>query len=733
MEKSKQNNNDQNNWKIDPNRAKFRLSMMTLFLVFLTFSLLQIDSQVHLPSHYIETNVANDYTHQISHLSTYDDNEHVLSVGSEVDFVRSVNRGLASIAQGEATASKYTVIDSEKDGKDGIIKSIFDVAGKPVTYQQDVLFVLDSSSSMNMWSKPEHSAKTIHCLNANHYYRIPAKTFINTSDKDIFFHPSDEFGSVIWENISQEQWRSFMNEYGLEVREVSRGMIELWNPVGNHYKKEEGAYVHLPVDEKMLEKASFATPGVNAHDCTDRLTTAKSSIQALMRRILKAGEGNRIGLIDFAADHLDYTSFTDSYADLIQGLKNTHSDFDGDTDQLFNFVKELVHKQQSENIPLKIILVTDGATDKDASSIGIINEIKAHKDVEIFSTGIHIHNEAFLREFASSQDHFMNTTNEKSFVDYFKGLTTELVAEPNVNLAFNTMPAFSLYCDKEHPITIGDKIYTNIDEVPSSLLEVSADETHYKWNIGAIGLEGRRFSFYTKMDEEVRFANPGSKQYSTTDIARLHYRQLTASLQSVAAGSEVIQPVKQPKEVLVENSFISTEKSIKRVDGLDITYEIRVFNHGNLDLKDVKIRDIIPEGVYHKDGGKPSKRNSFVDFTIRQIKGGNTYTITYVGRVFPTELADSLALKQGQAILLSGQSLDVPIANYQLATSGVKIKGYQAQGQASAATTIVLSHEYVYPEHTRNLFLAEVFGFVTIVLGVILFRIRKVKRIAIEE
>ncbi|MDH6414983.1 MULTISPECIES: VWA domain-containing protein [unclassified Breznakia] len=697
-------NNKKSNWKLDLKSQKLRLFLMVFFLVSLGFSMIQIEHKFQTPNHYIETRRLDNQTSQVSHVSTYD-YQNPIAIGSDVDYKRSINRGLSRLDEGEAIAKKYAVIASEEDGKNGIIKSIYDVVGKPVTYQQDVLFVLDSSSSMNMYAQQAYAAQTIHCLHDEHYYKIAAHTFINTTDKDIYFQPSTSFGLLKWSNISQDQWKHFMNEYKLKEVEVSKQMIEAWNPVAHHYKKEKGKYVHIKTDQKLLEEHTFASPKNHVDGCTDRLSIAKSSIQSLTRSMLKASEGNQIGFISFSGTHTDYTAFTSEYANIIEGIHNTKSDVEGNTDALFSYVEKIVseRKQERVDVPLKIILISDGASTHDKSSLPIINRIKMLDDVEIFATGIHVENDIVLRAFATDETHFMNAISENHFIEYFKNLTTKLVTRPEVNLTFTLAEAFTIYCDTTHPITIGEKEYTSIDQVPSSLLEISKDAKDYQWNIGAIGLDGRRLSFYTKMDEDIRYATTGTHNYSTTDTAQLNYQELLASVDGIASGNQIMMPLYQLQEVSVLNSQIETKKRIKKTDGNTITYQIDVYNNGSMDLHNIVLVEFLEDNITHIKDEKNTSKKRYVNFKIDELAAGKHAIITYEAIVDKDTLDNSTQ-------------------------ANIEIRNYEAYSKASRAKDVLMSQEYLYREHSSNTYMAEFCGFITVALGLLLLRLRKIRK-----
>ncbi|TDW25285.1 putative repeat protein (TIGR01451 family) [Breznakia blatticola] len=666
--------------------------------------MIQIEHKFQTPNHYIETRRVNNQISQVSHISTYD-YQNPIAIGSDVDYKRSINRGLSRLDEGEAIAKKYAVIASDEDGKNGIIKSIYDVVGKPVTYQQDVLFVLDSSSSMNMYAQQAYAAQTIHCLHDEHYYKIPARTFINTSNKDIYFQPNKFFGLLIWSNISQQQWENFTNTYNLKNTEVTQQMIEAWNPVVHHYKKEDTKYVHIKADAKQLKNHAFASPQSHVDGCTDRLSIAKSSIQSLTRSMLKASEGNQIGFVSFSGTHTDYTAFTNEYATIIEGIHNTKSDVEGNTDALFSYVEKIVNerKQQRESVPMKIILISDGASTHDQTSLPIINRIKMLDDVEIFATGIHVENDTVLRAFASDETHFMNATSENHFVEYFKSLTTELVTRPEVNLTFTLSEAFTIYCDITHPITIGDKQYTGIDQVPSSLLEISKDAKAYQWNIGAIGLDGQRLSFYTKMDEDIRYTTTGTHNYSTTDKAQLNYRELLASVDGIASGNQIMMPLYQLREVSVLNSQLETKKRIKKIDGNTITYQIDVYNNGSMDLRNIVLVEFLEDNITYVNDEKNTSEKRYVNFKIDELAAGKHAIITYEA-------------------IVDNDTLDISTQ------ANIEIRSYEAHSKASRAKDVLMSQEYLYREHSSNTYMAEFCGFITVALGLLLLRLRKIRK-----
>lgn len=274
------------------------------------------------------------------------------SCPSLADIINSISNGMAA---GEVRAKKTVFFESPADAKKGYLKTNIDLVGNPsatTTDPMDILFVVDTSGSMNMFStEPNYKSSVSPCLNEEHYYMIPANwtggynsaSFTNNSNRNLYFRMKDLCPNGV--TACSDIEITTLNKYLQETYDLSNQPItasggdqtkNFWgafnSEFSHHYipttetggeiledqeicfKEENGSirrtYSNMRrstlYDSWKASHTGYGSPDFNNDDgCFDRMMVTRQLLKSFSQDVLATnkngaeGTNNRVAMLDF--------------------------------------------------------------------------------------------------------------------------------------------------------------------------------------------------------------------------------------------------------------------------------------------------------------------------------------------------------------------------------------------------------------------------------------------------
>ncbi|MFV0465681.1 MAG: Spy0128 family protein [Lachnospiraceae bacterium] len=478
-----------------------------------------------------------------------------VSIGEEKEFGTSISELISAILTGEAGVTKNAAFEDEEDARNGIVKTIFDVATKPVKQEIDVVLVLDVSASMSMWINDSAyslysgagAASTMPCLHADHYYHIPEGTW-GATGTGVYFKMSDEFGGAIpWYTISSSQWSAFETKYALslpsEMKDPASDLfgstqamekykkIGAWKPQDHHYSFDGANYNSIPASPET--GFYYSSPWSSVDGCYDRMMVLHESVSSMSSEIMSANTGNRIAVITFASTAgpgmfgtKDGTAldFTNSLTDVEAALPTASTLAITNYESGLNKAAEFLNARSDTSRKAFTIFVSDGEPNQ-GNAINGADNVKNNTNSKLYCVGLQAGGIGILQQMATDTDHYKDFNDVEEFKDYFKqALVQQITPTHGAVLTDVIADELEIICDADHPITVGEVAYTSLADLPSELLIV--DGQRISWMCDSVTEAGGRLSFYSKLKESVMFGEQGSYLYDTNESANLRYNKI---------------------------------------------------------------------------------------------------------------------------------------------------------------------------------------------------------------
>ena len=479
-----------------------------------------------------------------------------------------------------------------------------------------------------MWTN-NRSVSTVPDMNPEHYYRIPQGTFNTTEDIFIKIRDYGKYSSWITLSTDSSWWGNLYNAHGLSG---SHGNLEIynWNPWDNLYKYENGEYIHLP----MNATKTFESPVGNTDGSFDRMMVQMESALNLTKLTLEADPNNTVAVTTFAGSVVSDVNFTNDLS-IIETVLANHDGHDNTRwgDGLNQALTNL-NARVDTNKTSYVIFITDGLPTDGNNGLNKANQIKNETNAIIYSIGIQSNALDKLTPLATSPEHAYDAVDSTDFINYIDKITKDIIMQPKGTLVEVISDQFDFYIDATHPFVIGDEVYTTFESIPDNLL----DKQTFTLNMEQIDSEGKRINFYTKAKEELVFGNYDKvTEIKTNAEANLTYNKIIKDPNTGILSydpNETILEVSSPV-LSILSTKIQVLKSSDKTDivqnGDTIKYILKATNTNGYALKDITVKDKLPQGTSYISGG--TLNGDYVDFNIEEIKQGETIDLELVVKV----------------------------------------------------------------------------------------------------
>lgn len=236
-----------------------------------------------------------------------------------------------------------------------------------------------------------------------------------------------------------------------------------------------------------------------------RIGVAKQAILQLSESILSADGNNRISVVAFSTTvdaTLDCSSDQETIHGFISRLSTGRStNYESGLNQAEAFLNGRTEAEISRKS--SVILITDGQPSHGDALAGA-NRLKANTNADLYCVGIASAANDLLSSLATDDNHFRDCTTVTEFMDYMSQVTRQLSLSQSATIWTEIGRDFTLFSSEAYPITIGEDVYSSIDDIPSDQMQLTTDQGKIQWNIPDIDRSGTRFSYYTVLTDEAR-------------------------------------------------------------------------------------------------------------------------------------------------------------------------------------------------------------------------------------
>ncbi len=423
-------------------------------------------------------------------------------------FTNSITKLRETLAQSEKelVALKSAGVENDEDRQNGIVKVDIDVASTLQTKPIDILFVLDQSGSMNMFSSIDYgNTLTTPSLDRDHYYRVPIKVQYSgtgtaldgkTVIYDYYMVPAEmsmvndwkstSFQAEIVANFKTELENLFSEFYPEEsiaqgfskssftVLIENRGVDGMDARYDIFEKSDDTAvdiYLHdatapfTQVETRTLTTSDTLHPSFSGYysplsieDGIDRMLLSKYAATELAYDVLESNPESRVGLITFDG-YTIHNEAISSYDVLPESFSDT---FGGDWTNYETAFRSAVASLNASDLndgrERYVIFLTDGlqSSGSAANAAALAQQIKNMENTTLYSVGLMLSDDVFsgISQYASSADTALNVSDVESLTNLYGTLTELTSIDSNPEIVDVIGNEFDIFVDEDHPISM---------------------------------------------------------------------------------------------------------------------------------------------------------------------------------------------------------------------------------------------------------------------------------------
>ncbi len=561
---------------------------------------------------------------------------------------------LKSITEGESNGKTTIYFKNEEDLKNGIAKVNIDLVSKRIDVATDVLFILDESPSMNSYPQKNISYADmskggfIPCQNRNHYYKIEKGKYGAT--EDIYFKLSDFLKDVpdIYNDwiyalpVIESNFKLDFGEY-LNSDSVASEVIGYF--VDNHYHRNtNGDYEN--VSQAVDNSTKSTSPSLdNPYGCYDRMTTAHQGVIDISQLLFDDDKDHRVGIIGFGGSITDNIPFTNDIDKIKTAMENVDGINNTYYSNAFSTAKEMIDSRDDKSRGVHVIFISDGKpTDGFNLSNTNYQYIRNLDGVHIHTVNVMSENEEMLKEMAYPSTSYSNCKSVDAFADVMNKLGVHIKGYPNPVIN-EKLDDVTIKVNNKYPVTIGDKVYKNIYDIPSSLATISDDGKTITFKPDNVYENGIRISYYVQLDN---YENGSSGEWKIlSNESSIEYVKLIEENGALSSEDHVTVKNQGGDEYHFESSYLTAKQTSSKMNkdnienednilhnGDKITYYLKVKNNGSLNVNDVFVRSYLPEKTNFVKADNAGKENgSYISWVIPEIKSGASVTLSYTVQV----------------------------------------------------------------------------------------------------